>query len=379
MISAFPVVHDPSPLLVRTRLVGFALLAIQLTGCGAYGPGMIRNMRPEYNLALAQTGDQELLLNIVRMKYRDPVYFLNVERVAVSMEVLRGASAGAGVTVPLSGPTPNVASGTLGPFAFSYNEKPTFFYAPLEGERFARQMMTPVSLDTILLLSHSGWSVERVFLMTVEQVNGVRNAPTASGPTPSSAPEFNEFMTGVKALRSLQERGKMRLARVQEGTTVALELKIAKDALQDSDTNLFRDTFGLARDKDAYRILAGVGTGDTGTLAMTTRSLSATMSYLAQSVVPPPKDMEQGRVTRTLTKNGQPFDWHEMLGDLMTIHSGSSAPENASVVVHYRGSWFWIDDSDLISKSTFSLMNQLFAVQAGQIAGPGPAFTFSTR
>ena len=45
------------------------------------------------------------------------------------------------------------------------------------------------------------------------------------------------------------------------------------------------------------------------------------------------------------------------------------------VRLKYRNHWFYIDDSDLTSKSTFSLLMQLFALQAGEIKASGPVFT----
>jgi hypothetical protein len=47
----------------------------------------------------------------------------------------------------------------------------------------------------------------------------------------------------------------------------------------------------------------------------------------------------------------------------------------AAVAVQYRGSWFYIDDADLGSKATFSLLSQLFALQAGKVAGIAPLLT----
>lgn len=40
-----------------------------------------------------------------------------------------------------------------------------------------------------------------------------------------------------------------------------------------------------------------------------------------------------------------------------------------------RGSWFYIDDSDLDSKSTFSMLMQLFALQSGNSDGMTPVLT----
>ena len=72
---------------------------------------------------------------------------------------------------------------------------------------------------------------------------------------------------------------------------------------------------------------------------------------------------------------GQPFDWGNVVGDLLTIKSQEAFPGNASVAVQYRDSWFYIDDSDMESKYTFMLLGTLTALQAGKIERAGPLLT----
>jgi hypothetical protein len=59
----------------------------------------------------------------------------------------------------------------------------------------------------------------------------------------------------------------------------------------------------------------------------------------------------------------------------MQIHSAKQRPAAPYVAVQYRGSWFYISDDDLTSKSTFSLLMQLFALQAGEVKATGPILT----
>ena len=44
----------------------------------------------------------------------------------------------------------------------------------------------------------------------------------------------------------------------------------------------------------------------------------------------------------------------------------------------YRGKWFYIADDDLTSQSTFSLLSQLFSLQAGQVKMAVPLLMIST-
>lgn len=347
-----------------------SLLALSLfaTGCSYHGPDALRMTRPEYNIIIQQTNEQELLLNLVRLKYRDTPYFLSVEKVASSVEFSRGLSAGA--SLPERGTKGLSLGGVVG-----FAEKPTLFYSPLEGDKFVRKMMTPLSLDTLILLANSGWSVERVFAVTLQEMNGIRNAPTASGPTPSSAPEFRDFRTALKHLRALQLRRWVELGRSPEDG--GLELRFAPEAADDEDARVFKRMLGLDPARAHYRLTPGLGGNGGDRITVATRSLIATMNYLSQGVEAPVMDLEAGRVTRTLDGDGKAFDWQHMLSGIFRVLPSAEAPEDAAVAVRYRNAWFRIADNDLDSKSTFSLLSQLLALQGGQTAGQGANISYS--
>ncbi|MDD5388507.1 MAG: hypothetical protein PHD37_04135 [Gallionellaceae bacterium] len=354
--------------MLRTPILLTFLIA--LGGCAHLGPGSIKGNRLDYNMAIQQTNDQELLLNLVRLKYRDRLYFMNVERVVSALEFNR--SVGVGATFP-PGVDPTVS---LGPIAAAYNEKPSIFYTPLEGDKFVRQMLTPISLETILLLTRSGWSSERVLLQTVQTMNQLKNAPSASGPTPDYEPEFREFREAVRALRSLQTRGLVSFGR-DAGERGDYELRIASDAANDADAVRFRSLLNLDPALTRYRVFVGYGAPDRQSIAVTTRAMTGVLYYLSQGVRAPKADEEMGRVTRTLTASGEYFDWSGMLEDVLRIESAPTQPENAAVSVPYRGGWFYIRDADLQSKTTFSLLAQLITLQAGPAVAGGAALSFS--
>jgi len=55
----------------RNPRTGVLLLAASLTlsGCAQLGPDLVKAGRNDYNKVLAQTEDEETLLNLVRMRY----------------------------------------------------------------------------------------------------------------------------------------------------------------------------------------------------------------------------------------------------------------------------------------------------------------------
>ena len=176
---ASPGVAFPGP--VSTMLAALVLSLI-VGGCTNLGPRALRAGRNDYNVAIQQTNDEQLLLNLVRLRYRDTPLFLEVSSVTTQFAFSAGATGSATIR---SGPD----QGGLGA-SLAYAEEPTVAYTPLQGEDFVERFLAPISLDTILLLYHSGWSFDRVLRVAVQHLNGLENASSASGPTPARHPIF---------------------------------------------------------------------------------------------------------------------------------------------------------------------------------------------
>ena len=87
--------------------------------------------------------------------------------------------------------------------------------------------------------------------------------------------------------------------------------------------------------------------------------------------------MAAGLVTLTRDQDGNPFNWDQMNGDLMRIFSCDHRPKNAAVAVKYKGYWFYIDDRDLNSQSTFTLLVEMFGIEVRGGGGGGILYTLN--
>ena len=388
-------------------------------GC-VRGPQALRASRIRYNQAIQQTSDEQLLLNLVRLKYRDAPLFLEVGSVSAQFEFDQTAEASASIVENVG------TSDSINPTTFGLGaklrrvEKPTVTFTPLQGEDFVERVLTPVSLGTIVLLTRSGWGMDRVLRLTVQRINGVENAPSASGPTPALAPNFRQFADVSQRFRKLQTRGWAELAYqsrptslggpvvsvgagdviaaakagysfrpaeegeglVLTGVTRSVVLALAAPAVRSSEMDRITEALNLAPDRARYDVRLGSGllsngreTGPGDDLVVETRSLMGILFYLSQAVEAPPDHREQGLVTVTTALDGATFDWTQVTGDLLRIRWAQSEPGTAAVAVHYRGYWFYIDQTDLTSKSTFGLLSQLFALQAGGAQAVTPLLT----
>ena len=183
---------------LRVGLLGGLLC---FTGCATrLGPGSIKASHRPYNDSVIQTLNEQLLLNLVRLKYRDNPYFIEVSSITSQQSLI--GTAGSSATVPF--PFSSLRSlGVAG--AVEYSDNPVISFQPLQGEEFLEKLMSPVAMEALLRLSQSGWSVSRVMRIAVEQANYLHNAPTASGPTPVKPPEYEDFKIVTTELRRLQQ------------------------------------------------------------------------------------------------------------------------------------------------------------------------------
>jgi hypothetical protein len=61
------------------------------------------------------------------------------------------------------------------------------------------------------------------------------------------------------------------------------------------------------------------------------------------------------------------------------IRSGAAARDAAYAAVHYKGQWYWIEDTDIASKRTFTFLMILFSLaETGQVPA-APVVTVPSR
>ena len=109
----------------------FALL---LSGCGTFdellqiGPDSVEDGRGQFNTVIAETNDQQLLLNLVKRRYGDNTALLEVNSVSTTLEWKRGGNLG--LTLFDGGEDANsLGIGANG----AYTERPTITYLPVKG------------------------------------------------------------------------------------------------------------------------------------------------------------------------------------------------------------------------------------------------------
>jgi hypothetical protein len=345
-----------------TKLI-LLIISIALAGCMSAGPTLVSGSRTAYNVVLRQADDQQMLLNLVRLRYRDQPMFLEVSALNTQFSISNELNAS---TVLGQGDSFLGVGGVI-----VAQETPTVSYTPLKGADFVQRVLTPISADTLFLLNNAGWSSDRLFRLLVDRMNDVGNAQGSDGPTPAQAPPYEDFKRVAHLLRQLGLRGMYTGAIYNNQPVLVFE----EEALDDAQYLELTRILGVNPAKLVFPFKVAARRSSSENINVRFRSLVGVMYFLSQSVQVPEKDVIAGRVTVTTDDNGQPFDWQGVTEGVLTIKSSAEPPDNASVVINYRDSWFYIDDSDLDSKSTFSLLGQVYQLQAGDAKSVAPVLT----
>src|SRR5262245_45058068 len=155
------------------------LISAGVSGC-AFGPKMLERTHGLYNEAVRSVEEEQLLRNIVHLRYNEPPVNLNVQAITSQYELTASAEA-----MPFFS---SAATGTdffqsfraiLPQASVGGSNRPTVTLHPADSNDAVRQFLTPVSLETLSFIIESGWPVSTVLRLWVERLNGIPNGAIA--------------------------------------------------------------------------------------------------------------------------------------------------------------------------------------------------------
>jgi len=168
-----------------------------LSGC-AVGPSLYKTSFTQYNDAVRKTLDEQMLANLVRMRYFESPIFLQVSSLNTSFSV--GGNLGATGTYVSGSPDAYVAS-----IGGTYSENPTISFSMPESREYYGRLMAPLSAKQITALVLGGFDTELVFRTSVRGINGLKNL-NADHDNSSAEPlyhaRFREMLGLITKLRS---------------------------------------------------------------------------------------------------------------------------------------------------------------------------------
>jgi hypothetical protein len=333
------------------------LVVTALSGCVSIGPPKVVRDRFDYISAISDSWKAQMLLNLVKLRYGDAPVFLDVASV-ISTYGIEGSFGFAG----------NWTDNPIPPWPFSalynvtalgrYAERPTITYSPLSGEKFARNLMTPIPPAAILNLLQGGYPVDVVLRLCVHSINGIQSRFGSGARARQADPEFYQLL---EKLRVVQQSGDLGLRVRKTGDQTATLIVFSKKpnpAVEAARVEV-RKLLELDPKAEEFSVVYGSVATNDREIAILTRSILEILVDLSSYIEVPAADATEQRTFPTPAPevvNGTP------VAPLIRIFSSSQSPGDAFAAVPYRQEWYWIDDKDFASKRLFSFIMFLFTL-----------------
>jgi hypothetical protein len=155
---------------VNIRTDSFVAVAacLLVVGCASIGPDALRQTRLQYNEVVMATTEEQLPLNIVRLRYNETPSSLAVSAIAAQFERTQNAallpfftSAGADISPSFTSVLPQFQVGAA--------NRPTMSLTSLDDQDFTRKLFTPLTLDGLVYLAKTTWPISTVFRLYLEK------------------------------------------------------------------------------------------------------------------------------------------------------------------------------------------------------------------
>jgi hypothetical protein len=401
-------------------------LALALTAAGCtFGPRVLVRTYGPYYESLRHVDEEELLRNLVHMRYNETPGSLSVSSIAAQYELSGQAEARPFFIAP-NPSNSNVIFKTftaiLPDVSAMGSNRPTISLVPGNESDDVRRFFTPITAENLAFLVQTGRPVSGLLRLWAERLNGVPNGDSGDRPTCDGVADparfhrvlellqsagdrellsirTEEFLTEVSgplatetataAAAAAAARESLELRPRADGKTWALVrrgrrlvVEVTPGAEQDPEVLELEGLLNLLPGRSRYNLVVAPGrvpdplrhpTPPTAELRITPRSTAQVYQYLAGGVEVPPEHIVAGLVCPPSGAVGG-----EATGGLFAVHTaaGHKPPKNAYIAVKYRGWWYYIDDQDAQSKATFALVLQLSRLDLRRRPpGGGPLLT----
>ena len=398
---------------------GTAALAFCLSAGGCLGPEAVRSTRMRYNESIRSTNDEQLLMNVVRLRYADSPVFIDLPTITSQFELAAGGS----------DPGRNGSQTNFGIVGLTGRDSPTLeaFTYPRPGPRDRlAALLEPCSPADLISVINAGARLEQFLWMVLNDINDVQNAVRATTLAPRTPDSNALFLRGVRLLAEIDDRGGSEIgfstsedaeddsdpipAGLLRGTDLlaaakddyvfrsrpdgrmALHkrektptLKIRSPFTQSPQMAEMAAIFGLTPGLSRYKIEselqpdaessppAAIEKSDT--IYLNLRSLLQIMTFLSKGVCVPEEHVRSGEAPMTPGPDGRPFDWTTVTAGNFFVASQKHRPRDAEVAVQYRGYWFYIPRRDVNSRSVLAILEILFSLQESDEKSGGPVLT----
>jgi hypothetical protein len=368
-----------------TVLIILTFVLLLGSGCTSIGPDRLVSSHEGYNDAVQLTVTREVLKNIVRTRYSDPLQFITVSAINAQFSVNAGANVGA-IGIGTEGAA-GQAGGNVG-----YSDSPTITYIPLSDAGFNKSIDSPVDLqEAVSYVFHWGQFQPHEVGLVIGAVNDAHDRSGPAGdsyraqvdalvrlidrgatlrhfrefyprhaPIPMSQIDGRAYLDAAEKGFYFYEAGDGKLYRASKHLGIGIVVPLPHKDETEADLRML----GLTLGKRLYPIRApgeaepepfGI---QPDTIWLAPRSVESMIELAAMSVAIP---MEHERIG-VAPKGGPAVN----SGFVLPMRVLYSTQQPTSVYrIQHRGYWFYIDDTDAAFKQLFSTIVQAYTSRIG--------------
>lgn len=370
----------------KYRVVLFTTILSVITGCHSVGPKNIDLDRSHYNDIVWQTDLEQLLKNIVRLRYAESSSYFQVTNVTASYSFVQSMSAQVVSPSSSDGYYPTL---TASP-SLVYSDSPTISYAPLGNAAFIASLEKPVDFNYYLLLTHgSQFDFDVMSKIMLTKIGPLQNSPSAVSMDVYEIPNYKPFYRFVDTVERMTQNDEIVPKAIYFNKTIGIMLhfthKNSKDALllkkmvhvpANSDDIIIMPEGSaiIVQEQDGKLVIPKLPNSLKNVVYAQTRSIESILTFLSHGVRVPDSHIKARITTEGYYDNNTVFDWSPMMDGIITIYSSESKPtEDVMIRTYLHNHWFYIKNSDVRSKKTLYLMIKLMdlvSVLPPQYQGP---------
>jgi hypothetical protein len=359
------------------KAVASVLVALTVYGCSSIGPGTVPRDRVDYSNALSDSWKDQMLLNIVRLRYADTPTFMDISSVIAAYTIQIAGTAGAIANIGVPGSSTTLPNGTASVgVAGGYNDRPTISYTPLTGAKFAKSLLKPIPPEAIFSLIAAGYPADVVLLATVRALNGIYNRTAAAGKRRPSDPEFYPLVDALRRIQNSRAFSMRIEKRDDEEVAIGTFASRPLDPEVQRDVDFVRKTLNLKSEDGETTLEYGAVQRDPNELAVLSRSMIEVMNEMSADIEVPAGDVSNGRTYATAEPltDASPYDQPRV-----KIHSGAAPPSDAFTAVRYRDTWYWVSDQDFTSKRSLTFLLLFFSLAETGVVPEAPVLTIPVQ
>ena len=249
------------------RLI-FILLPLLCAARSSFGPPTVRHAQFNYNGAITDASREQLLVNLVRLRYSESPSFLKVSSVisqytrAARVDATFGAN-----TSALGGNTAGIGGNAR------WSDRPVITYVPVTGKEFSQALLTPLQPKRLFEMMQAGWPADLAIRMAILSVNNIGNEVARPARRRQAHPAYYEMLELWQALGQA-ELVQLRHTEKNDGTTrMTMYIESTDDPTFQANLSRFRDILRLAPDVNEFHLIHSKTRRDDNEIAVQTGSI----------------------------------------------------------------------------------------------------------